>query len=114
MGQAVEVFFQHFFFVVGYLQEPLVQGVDIIAAEGVAYFVQAEGKCAAAAAGGQNDAGLAGAYFFGIDDLIGGGVFEEAILVDTGGMGEGVGAHNCFVGLDRHAHRVGYKLAHGV
>ncbi len=114
MGQLVKVFFHDFFFGVGDLQEPFVEGVDIVAVEGVADLLETKGQGAAAAAGGQHDLGSICANFIGVDDLVGAGVFEKSILVDAGGMGESIGAYNSLVGLDGHAHRIGDQPADGV
>ena len=82
--QLVKVFFDDLFFRICHLQELCVKHIDVIAIEGVADFMKAESQGTASAAGGEYDPGFFGSYFPGIDDLIGGGIFQESVLVDTG------------------------------
>src|SRR5205807_8330756 len=49
----------------------------------------------------EHDAALAHPHIFGPHDLVGEFVFENAVLVDPGGVGERVGAHHRLVGLYR-------------
>ena len=47
------------------------------------------------------------------EDLVGEGVGEHAVLVDAGGVGEGVGADDGFVGRGAEADAAGEHLAGG-
>jgi hypothetical protein len=113
-SQVVKVFFYHFFFGVGDFEEAFVQRVYIVTVERISNFLETEGQGAASAAGGEHNAGFVCADFFGVNDLVGGSVFQEAVLVNTGGMGESVGADDGFIGLNGHPHRIGYEAAEGV
>src|SRR5579871_135658 len=56
-----------------------------------------------AGAGGEQDLALLDAHVARIHDLVGGALFEDAILMNAAGVSEGVGAHDGFVGLDQDA-----------
>ena len=47
---------------------------------------------------------LSNPQVFRFDDLIGGAVFKNPVLVNAGGVGESIGADNGLVGLDRDVH----------
>jgi len=51
------------------------------------------------------------AQVFRFDDLVGRPVLEDAVLVDAGGMGKGVGADDGLVGLDRDVHHTAHEPA---
>ena len=107
----MKVFFYHFFFCVGDFEEALVKRIDVVPIERVSYLLETEGEGAASAAGGEDDTGFICSDFIGIDDLVGRRVFQETVLVNTGGMGEGVGSDDGFIGLNGHTHRIGYEAA---
>ncbi len=113
-GYVVKIFFYYFFFCIGDLYEAFVQRVYIITIKRITYFLETEGEGAASAAGGEHDPGFVCADFFGVNDLVGGSVFQESILVDAGGMGESVGADDGFIGLNGHTHCIGYEAAERV
>jgi len=69
-----------------YLQEPFIEHVDVVAVEGVSPLSGNEGQGATAAAGGEHDAGFLRRLLPRVDDLIGGCVFQEPVLVDAGGV----------------------------
>src|SRR5580658_6578523 len=102
MGQPMKVFFYDFFFGVCYLQEPFIYGIDIVAVERVADLLETKSECAAAATGCKNDPGAIGANLVGVDDLVGAGVFEEPVLVNSRGVGESIGPDNGLIRLNRH------------
>ena len=54
---------------------------------------------------------LGDAHVGGAHDLVSLGVGDDAVLVDAGLMGKGVGAHNGFAGGDGHAGDAGEQLA---
>ena len=55
----------------------------------------------------QADAVIGQADGSGINDFVGEAVLQHTVLVDAGFMGKGIGTHDGFVGLHRHAGEVG-------
>src|SRR5437773_5656295 len=65
----------------------------------------------AARTGGEQYLAFRDAYVFWIDDLICRPLFKHPILVDTGGMREGVRAYDGFVGLNEDSCPAGNEPA---
>src|SRR5882757_3566728 len=72
------------------------------------------GQRAATAAGGEHNLTAIGTHFFGVDNFVGEGVFEEPVLVNAGGMRKRIGPHNRLIGLHRYAHGIGHQAADGI
>ena len=62
----------------------------------------------------QNHGVLGDAYIGGLHDLIGLGIGDDAVLVNTGFMGKGVGTYNGLAGRDGYAGDVAEELAGAV
>src|SRR6185436_8118467 len=97
--------------VVAHGDEPLVDDVHLGTAQAVAEVLAAIGQGVAAAVLAQHQAALRHAHRARLDDLVGGALLEEAILVDAGLVGEGVGADDGLVGLGIDADDLGEQLA---
>ena len=93
------------------LEEALVDLIELGVGEGVAQLGEAMAQGGVAGARGEDDLRAGGAHVRGVDDLVGVAGLEDAVLVDAGGVREGVGADDGLVGLDAHARDAGDEVA---
>ena len=104
-----------FFFAVGQAEEVLIDFVELLAAAQVyAEHFEAMLERRVATAGGEYDAIVVDAHILGVDDFVRLHVLQHAVLMDAGGVREGVTAYDGFVGLHRHVHQAGDEAAGGV
>ncbi len=101
------------FLAVGYGEELLIGCIELGWGGLMAQAVEMVLEGAAAASGGEIECGGFGANVFGPHNFVGEAVFEQAVLVDAGGVGESVGADDGFVGLDGHVHEARHEVASG-
>src|SRR3954467_12723110 len=97
--------------VVGEGDEPGVQVVELRLAEGDSQLLAARPQRVATAVLSEDQPALGDSDRLGIDDLVGGPLLEEAVLVDAGLVREGVAADDRLVRLNRDADDLGQQLA---
>ena len=81
--------------------------IEILTSEVVAQLLQSSANGTAAAQLAEGDAVVGQAHRLGVDDFVGEPILENAVLVDAGFMGEGIGTNDGLVGLHHHAGEIG-------
>ena len=103
-----------FLLAVGEAEELLVHLVQLVLVQFHAVHFQAVLERRPAAAGRQDDGIRVDAHVLRVDDLVGLGILQDAVLVDAGRVGEGVLAHDGLVRLHRHVHQGRHEPARGI
>src|SRR5450631_3438791 len=96
---------------IGQRGEAGVQLVELGLVEREAQSLAARAERVAAAVLTEHQAALGNAHALRLDDLVGGPLLEEAVLMDAGLVREGVGADDRLVRLDAYADDLGEQLA---
>ena len=101
----------HRLFFVGHLQEAVIDLLELLFVQRVAQFGQPVAQPGPARPRRQDDLRVGHTYVVGADDLIGGALLQHAVLVDAGGVREGVGSHDGLVRLHRDAGQLADQTA---
>ena len=110
-GQRFQVIVKHLTFFVGQLQEGVVQLIHVVITVLITHLFHTVFNRGAAGTGGQVQLHLIQADGFRGHDFVVFTILQDAILVNTGGVREGTGADNCFVGRNRHVANLADGLA---
>src|SRR5690349_2279276 len=90
-------------FAVGDIEEARIDLVQLLFGEAITKFTEAMLQGMPAGTRGEQDLALLNAHVARIDDLIGSALLEDAVLMDTAGVGKGIGSDNGFIGLNQNA-----------
>ncbi len=101
--ERLQVLVVDFLLLVCQVEEGVVEILERLALGMVSKSLYAVAQRSATGASGEDDGALTSANLARIDDLVGLTGLDDAVLVDAGGMGEGVSAYDGLVGLNNEA-----------